>query len=45
MGGSKDFATTQHMIALSSVKVVTLTLGHPVDAMTAMHSESKIGRR
>ena len=30
MGGSKDFAITQHMTELSSVKVVTLTLGHPV---------------
>ena len=30
MGGSKDFAFTQSMTELSSVKVPTLTLGHPV---------------
>ena len=32
MGCSKDFAITRYMTELSSVKVVTLTLGHPVDA-------------
>ena len=30
MGGLKDFAITQYMTEISSVKVVTLTLGHPV---------------
>ena len=30
MGGSKNFAFTQSMTELSSVKVPTLTLGHPV---------------
>ena len=30
MGGSKDFAFTRSMTELSSVKVPTLTLGHPV---------------
>ena len=31
IGGLKDFAFTQSMTELSSVKVPTLTLGHPVD--------------
>ena len=30
IGGFKDFAITQYMTEISSVKVVTLTLGHPV---------------
>ena len=30
MGGSKDFTISQYTAELSSVKVVTLTLGHPV---------------
>ena len=30
MGGLKDFAIMQYMTELSSMKVVTLTLGHPV---------------
>ena len=29
-GGLKDFTITQYRAELSSVKVVTLTLGHPV---------------
>ena len=30
-GGSKDFTIAQYTAELSSVKVVTLTLGHPVE--------------
>ena len=45
MGGLKDFAITQYMTEISSVKVVTLTLGHPVGTHTynyAVNDEGKV---
>ena len=47
MGGSKDFAFTRSMTELSSVKVPTLTLGHPVgpvrlEPLDAFYSHFKL---
>ena len=39
MGGLKDFAIPQYMTEIYSLKVVTLTLGHPVCFMSLMTLE------
>ena len=43
MGGLKDFAFTQSMTELSSVKVPTLTLGHPVLRYRVVHVVRQLG--